>query len=120
LREPGGGEFEGFAKAYDGGYVFGSGAALAFVCAAVEHGGEADVAADEEDSDAFGGVDLVAGESEEVDVLERAFGREIERELARGLDGVGVEEGAGGVGDGGEFGDGLDDAGLVIRVHDAD
>ncbi len=48
------------------------------------------------------------------------FGAEIERELAGGLDGVGVEESAGGVGDGGEFGDGLDDAGLVVREHDAD
>ena len=76
--------------------------------------------ADEEDSDAFGGVDLVAGEGEEVDVLERAFGGEVEGELAGGLDGVGVEESAGCVGDGGEFGDGLDDAGLVVGVHDAD
>jgi hypothetical protein len=44
------------------------------VRAAVEHGSEADVAADEEDADAFGGVDLVAGEGEEVDVFEWAFG----------------------------------------------
>ncbi len=46
--------------------------------------------------------------------------REVEWELAGCLDGVGVEESAGGVGDGGEFGDGLDDAGLVVREHDAD
>ena len=118
--EPGGGEFGGFAEADDAGYVFGSGAALTLVGAAVEHGGEADVAADEEDSDAFGGVHLVAGEGEEVDVLEWAFGAEVEGELAGDLDGVGVEEGSGVVGDGGEFGDGLDDAGLVVRVHDAD
>ena len=31
-----------------------------------------------------------------------------------------MEEGSGGVGDGGEFGEGLDDAGLVVAVHDAD
>jgi hypothetical protein len=31
-----------------------------------------------------------------------------------------VEERAGGVGDGAEFGDGLDDAGFVICEHDAD
>ena len=90
------------------------------MCATVEHGGQADVAADEERADALGGVDLVAGEGEEVNVFEWAFGAEIERELAGGLDGVGVEESAGGVGDGGEFGDGLGDAGLVVREHDAD
>jgi len=72
--EPGGGEFCGFAEADDAGYVFGAGAALALVRAAVEHGGETDVAADEENADAFGRVDLVAGEGEEVDVLEWAFG----------------------------------------------
>ena len=68
-------EFSGFAEAYDAGYVFGSGAALTLVGAAVEHGSEADVAADEEDADAFGGVHLVAGEGEQVDVLERAVRR---------------------------------------------
>ena len=97
--QPGGGEFGGFAEACDGGYVFGSGAALALVRAAVQHGGEADVAANEENADAFGGVDLVAGEGEEVDVPEWAFGAQVERETAYGLDGVGVEESAGSVGD---------------------
>ena len=52
--------------------------------------------------------------------LSGPFGAEVEGELAGDLDGVGVEEGSGGVGDGGEFGDGLDDAGLVVGVHDAD
>ena len=62
----------------------------------------------------------MAGEGEEVDVLEWAVGTKVEREFACGLDGVGVEERAGRVGDGGEFGDRLDDAGLVVRVLDAD
>ena len=114
--EPGVGEFGGFAEAYDSGYVFGSGAALALVGASVEERGEADVAADEEDAGALGGVHLVAGDAEEVYVLEFAGGAEVEGELAGGLDCVGVEEGSGGVGDGGEFGDGLDDAGLVVGV----
>jgi hypothetical protein len=48
------------------------------------------------------------------------FGAEIERELAGGLDGVGVEECSGSVGDGCEFSDRLNDAGLVVREHDAD
>ena len=99
--EPFGGELGGFAQADDAGYVFGSGAALTLVRAPVHHGGETDVATDEEDSDAFGGVHLVAGEGEEVYVLERAIGREVEGELASDLDCVGVEEGSGLVGDGG-------------------
>ncbi len=80
----------------------------------MEERGEADAAADEEDSGALGGVHLVAGDAEEVYVFEFAGGAEVEGELAGGLDGVGVEEGSGGVGDGGEFGEGLDDAGLVV------
>jgi hypothetical protein len=67
-------EFYGFAEADDAGYVFGAGSALALVRAAVQHGGEADVATNEESADALGGVDFVAGEGEEVDVFEWAFG----------------------------------------------
>ena len=74
VGQPGLREFGGFAEADDAGYVFGAGAALALVRAAVEHGGEADVAADEESADALGGVDLVAGEGEEVDVFEWTLG----------------------------------------------
>jgi hypothetical protein len=114
------GYFSGFAEGDDAGYVFGSGAALALVGAAVEHGGEADVASHEEGSDAFGGVDLVTGDCEEVNVFERAFGAEVEGETAYNLDGVGVEERARSVGDGGQRRDGLDDAGLVVGEHDAD
>jgi hypothetical protein len=95
------GEFGGFAEPYDAGYVFGAGAALSLVCAAVHHWGEADVLADEENADAFGRVDLVAGEGEKVDMLERALGGQVEWELGGGLDRVGVEECAGCVGDGG-------------------
>jgi hypothetical protein len=40
----------------------------------VKHGGEAYAAANEEDADSFGSIDLVTGEGEKVDVLERAFG----------------------------------------------
>ena len=93
--EPVLGDLGGLAEADDGGYVFGSGAALALVGAAEHHRIEADAAACEEDADALGGVHLVAGDGEEVDVLEQAIGAEVEGELAGGLDGVGVEEGSG-------------------------
>lgn len=118
--EPLMGELEGFAEGDDSGYVLGSRAALALVGAAVEERSEADAAADEEDSGALGGVHLVAGDAEEVYVLEVAVGGEVHCELACALHGVGVEEGSGGVGDGGERSDGLDDAGLVVGEHDGD
>jgi len=64
-------------------------------------------------------VDLVAGEGEEVDIFERAAGTEVERQFARGLNGVSMEERSSRVCDTGEFCDGLNDAGLVIGEHDA-
>jgi hypothetical protein len=99
--EPSVREFSCFAEADDAGYVFGSCAALALVRAAMEHRGETNVFADEEDADTLGGVDLVAGEGEQVDVFQGAFCAEVQRELGRGLDGVGVEQSARSVSDGG-------------------
>jgi hypothetical protein len=86
----------------------------------MEHGGEADIATDVEGSNALGGVDLVAGYGEEVDILEKAACADVEREFAGGLDGVGVEESSSGVGDSGEGVNGLYYSGLVVGVHDAD
>ena len=71
--------------------------------AAENDGGKGGFAADEEDAGALGGVHLVAGEAEEIDLSVRAFWGEIEGELGGGLDGVGMEEGSGGVGDGGKL-----------------
>src|SRR5580704_8392453 len=99
VREPLLGDLRCFAETYDAGDVFGSGTALALMSSAVKERREADVAAGEEDAGALGRVELVAGDAEEVDVPERAGGAEVERELAGGLDGVGVEERSGGVGD---------------------
>ena len=116
--EPGAGEGSGGAEAYDAGDVFGAGSALTLVGTAVEEGSEVGAGANEQGAGASGGVHFVAGEGEEVDVLELAG--EVEGELAGGLDGVGVEEGAVGFGEAGELADGLDDAGFVVREHDAD
>src|SRR5215475_4595208 len=44
---------------------------------------------------------------------------DIERQLTRGLNGIGVKEGSTSVGDTRERVDGLDDASLVIGIHDA-
>ena len=112
------GEFGGAAEGYDAGDVLGAGAALALLRASVEQRRDVDAAADEEDAGALRGVHLVAGDAEQVDVLERAG--EVDGELAGGLDRVGVEEDRGvvGLGDAGQFADGLDGSGLVVGEHD--
>ena len=74
----------------------------------------------------------MAGEGEEVDVLESsgevwstkgdARSTKIEGKLGGGLDGVGVEAYGGvvGPGDAGELADGLDGSGFVVGEHDGD
>ncbi len=114
--EPGGGEAGGVAEADDAGDVLSAGAALTLMRTAEVHGAEGEAAADEEGADAFGAVHLVGGEAEEID----AEGEDIDGDLADGLNGVGVDEGAGGMGEAGELGDGLEDAGLVVGEHEAD
>jgi len=115
------GEFGGFAEACDEGEGEGAGAEAAFLSAAegerCERGASAVLAAaGDERADAGGGVDLVAADADEVE----AGVSERRDELAEALGGVGVE--VGGVIDeaGGDLVDGLDDAGLVIHVHDGD
>ena len=118
------GELGGAAEGYDARDVLGAGAALSFVGASVEEWGELDAFADEEDAGALRRVHLVAGEREQVDVLELTG--EVDGELGGGLYGVGVDENLGGVAFGvglGEAGDlayGLDCAGLVVGEHDGD
>ena len=58
----------------------------------------------------------MAGDRQQVD----AERRDVERQLAGRLHGVGVEQRAAGVGDGGELGDRLDGADLVVGVHHRD
>ena len=66
-------------------------------------------------SDAFRPVKLVPREAEKV----HSQGLNIHRDLACGLDAVGVKECAAGVGQGRQFRQGLDGAGFVIGQHDA-
>ena len=91
----------------------------ALVAAAVDLLGDLDArvaAADVQRADTLGAVDLVAGEREHVDVVLL----HVDRDLADGLDGVGVEEDALLVAELADLGDGLDDADLVVGVHDGD
>jgi hypothetical protein len=67
-----------------------------------------------ERADADGSSHLVRGDAHGID------GGGIDGNAPEGLDGVGMEEGSHAVRSLGEFGDGLDDAGLVVRGHDGD
>ena len=107
---------QGGGHAADGGEVFGACAAVTLLAAAGDEGVHGDLGFEHQCADAFGAAEFVASEGEEVgtDVVGLYW------EVADGLDGIGVEKGAVGVGEGGDFGYWLKDAVLVIGVHDAD
>ena len=77
---------------------------------------EFDTLADVEGSDAFWSVQFMAAEGVEID----AERREVQGEATGDLDAIGVENGSSFMGDGGEFGDGLETAEFVVGVHDGD
>ena len=103
----------GGAEAGDPGDVLGTGTHPVFLAAAVDHRPYGDAVADVERADAFRSAELVPGHGEQVHV-QFVDG---ERDFADGLGGVGVKQRTGLMGEGGEFGDGLDRAGLVVGVH---
>jgi hypothetical protein len=84
------------------------------LAAAVDQGFESDASPDVEGGDTFRGVHLVPDQGQQIDP-ERG---DVDRNLADGLGGVGVEQNPVLVGDAGEFGDGLQGAGLVVGQHD--
>ena len=73
-------------------------------------------AANVQRADSLRPVELVAGEREDVDVV----GDDVDGNLAAGLHRVGVEEDVALVAEFADLADGLDDADLVVGVHDAD
>ena len=75
---------------------------------------EADARTDVERANALGCIHLVPDDGEQVNVKLD----DIDGELADSLGGIGVQEDAVLMGDGGEFGDRLQHAGLIIGVHD--
>jgi hypothetical protein len=112
-------DLAGRAQADDAGDVERAGAHAALVAAAVNLLGKLHArvaAANIQRAHALRPVDLVAGEREQVDVV----GLHVDGNLADGLHGVGVEDDALLVAELADLGDGLDDADLVVRVHDAD
>ena len=110
------GQLGGLAEGYDGGDVFGTGAAAALVSATDEEGLERGSATDVERADALGRVHLVAADGEQL----AADAGDIDGELSGGLNGVNVEADAVLGSDLADGLDGLDDAGFVVGEHDAD
>src|SRR5208282_6045252 len=108
-----------FAEANDAGHVEGAGTHAALVAAAVNDGGELHTgvaAANIQRANALGAVNLVAANGQQVDVVFLY----VDRNLANGLHAVRGEENAVFLGDFADLGDGIDDANLVVGVHDGD
>ena len=114
VAQLGGGELARLAEAGDVGDVLRAGAAAPLLVAAEQERPHGRAAADVERADALRGVDLVAGEGQHV---ERRLGGVDARDLADGLRGVGVEDGARGLRELRALADGEEDARLVVRPH---
>ncbi len=111
--------FTGFAQADDSRNVERAGAHAAFVSSAVNHRREFHarvLSPHVERADAFGAVDFVRRNGEQVD----AVFLHVHGDFADGLNGVHMKEDFLFLGDFADFRDGLDDADFVVRVHDGD
>ena len=106
----------GGAQGHDQRDVLGPGVPAVFLAPAVDRGLEPCAGSDVEGANTLGGVHLVPDHGEEVDA---ELGH-VDRDLARGLGGVSVEQRTVGVGDAGQLRDGLQGAGLGVGQHDAD
>ena len=95
-------------------HVLGPRAPASLLAAAEGERAQRGASAARERAHADGTPELVGGHAHGVHVSE------LERNVPEGLDRVGVEERPGGVRRTRELGDGHDDAGLVVRVHDRD
>jgi hypothetical protein len=93
--------------------VLGAGAAVALLASAGHLRDQPRAAAHPQRAGALRAGELVPGDGEQI-YAER---RDVERQLAGRLHGVRVEQRTAGVGDGGELGDRLDGADLVVGVH---
>ena len=116
LGEAGPGARGGDAEADQRRDVLGAGAAVALLASAGHLRDQPRAATDPQRAGALRAGELVAGDGQQID----AERRDVERQLAGRLHGVGVEQRPAGVGDGGERGDRLDGADLVVGEHHRD
>src|SRR5215470_8268361 len=100
----------------DRGSVQGAGTHVALLAAAVKDGDQVDAASEQQRADPQRPADLVGGDRERGS----AALREVDRQLARRLDGVAVEGNLMLTGHGGQVGNRLHGPDLVVRPHDAD
>ncbi len=109
-------DFRRFAETGDSRNVFGAGAAIAFMSAPEKQRLERSIFADVQRAHAFWPVELVCGDREEID-FEFA---DVDANFARGLHRIAMKINIRFESDAPDFGDGLDGAELVIRVHHGD
>ena len=108
-------ERAGLAQSCDRSDIFCPRSDAALVSCAYEHGFERHAFRDEQSADALGRIQLVSGDREQRD----AQSAHVHRDFADGLRGVDVHPRAPGARDFGDFADGLEHTGLVLRGDDA-
>ena len=97
-------------------HILGAGPAVPLVPTSGEQGRDAGATANPQRAGPLGTAELVAGQRQQVD----AQVADVHAGLAHGLDGIGVEDGAGVVGHSRQLDDGLQRANLVVGVHHRD
>src|SRR6267154_4339580 len=113
------GQFAGLAEADDAGDVQRAGTHTALVAAAIDNGGKLNArvaTANIEGTDAFGSVDLVAGDREQVDVVLL----DVDWNFANSLHTIDSENNAVFLGNLADFRHRIDDANLIVGIHDGD
>src|SRR6267378_1614304 len=113
------GQFAGLAEADDAGDIQRAGTHTALVAAAIDNGGKLNArvaTANIEGTDAFGSIDLVAGDGEQVDIVLL----DVDWNFANRLHTIDSEDDAVFLGNLADFRHGIDDANLVVGIHDGD
>ena len=114
LGAPGDGQLERMRHADNGRHVLRTGAPARLLPPAEDDRGKDDSAADVEQPNAFGAVELMRRDREQIDV-ERSH---VDSQPAWSRDRVAVKENASAAGELGKVGDRLYGSDLVVRVHD--
>src|SRR6266849_7832482 len=111
------GQFTGLAEADDAGDVQRAGTHTALVAAAIDNGGKLNAriaAANVKGADTFGSIDFVAGNREQVDVVLL----DVYRDFADSLHAIDGKNNAVFLGDLADFRHRIDDANLIVGIHD--
>src|SRR6266853_2909655 len=113
------GQFAGLAEADDAGDIQRAGTHTALVTAAIDNGGKLNAwvaTTNVERTDTFGSIDLVAGYREQVNVVLL----DVDWNFADRLHTIDGEDNAVFLGNLADFRHGIDDANLVVGIHDGD